>query len=83
MQLLHCLVLWVVSSVAKVYQTVCDICGKVGDGVRPVVVRRGDASWELDLDDKCYKSRFGDLEKVGRKPSRRTRHSYQIVEPLN
>jgi len=67
-------------AVAKVVQTVCDLCGSEKDA-EPVQVTRG-AAWEIDMCAKCYKSRFGDLEKMGHKPARRRRRSFEIVEPL-
>lgn len=68
-------------AVAKVVHTVCDLCG--GDKeVNPVTVKIEDRMWELDVCSKCYKSRFSDLERIGRKPARKRRKAYTVVEPL-
>lgn len=68
--------------VAKVVHVVCDLC-ESDKGVSQVTVKAGlEKAWELDICQKCYKSRFGDLERYSHPPARRKRRSFEVVEPL-
>lgn len=67
--------------VAQQIVLACDVCGATRD-VKQVQVYYEGRKWELDICPKCYKSRFTDLETIGRKPTRRRRQSFQVVKPV-
>lgn len=67
--------------VAQQIVIACDLCGSTKE-VNQVTVQWDGHKWQLDICPKCYKSRFSDLEAVGRKPTRRRRQTFTVVKPV-